>query len=60
MRRTLRLCRIGVNATSPAYVSHTGRFVSELHRIDEAKVMQQQCDNFFNLFSKIDKGFHVK
>ena len=44
----------------PAYVSHTGRFASELHRIDEAKVMQQQCDNFFNLFSKIDKGFHVK
>lgn len=39
----------------PSFVSHTGRFVAELHKKDEIEVSHQTTDNFFNLFSKIKR-----
>ncbi len=44
----------------PAFVSHTGRFVADLHGLDEAKVMNQTTSNFYNLFNKITDKPHVK
>lgn len=43
----------------PAYVSHTGRFIVELHQQDEAMVMKQTSDNFFRLFNKIKENANV-
>jgi TatD DNase family protein len=36
----------------PAYVSHTGRFLANLHGVDEAEMARITTDNFFTLFSK--------
>ncbi|MDB5477961.1 MAG: LuxR family transcriptional regulator [Alphaproteobacteria bacterium] len=44
----------------PAFVSHTGRFLAGLHGLDEAKVMDQTTDNFFNLFNKIEGKLHAE
>ena len=40
----------------PAFVSHTGRFVANLHNKDESEVAAVTSRNFFNLFSKIDRN----
>lgn len=44
----------------PAFVSHTGRFVAQLHQKDEAHVMSQVMDNFYKLFNKINGDSHVE
>lgn len=38
----------------PAFVNHTGRFVANLHNINEIDFSNQINDNFFKLFSKIE------
>lgn len=37
----------------PSYVSHTGRFVANLHNKEESDVATITSNNFFHLFSKI-------
>jgi TatD DNase family protein len=39
----------------PAYVSHTGRFLANLHGVDEAEMARITTDNFFTLFSKAQR-----
>lgn len=36
----------------PAYVSHTGRFLANLHGLGETEMARITSDNFFTLFSK--------
>lgn len=36
----------------PAFVSHTGRFVADLHGLDEVDLSHQITGNFFRLFNK--------
>ena len=43
----------------PAFVSHTGRFVAELHKIDELHFIIQQQGNFYTLFKKIKREDNV-
>jgi TatD DNase family protein len=44
----------------PAFVSHTGCFLSQIHAIDEQDAMHETTDNFYNLFNKINGYIHVK
>lgn len=44
----------------PAYVSHTGRFLSSLHKIDEAEAINHTTSNFYNLFNKINGNSNAK
>lgn len=43
----------------PAYVSHTGRYIAQLHGVDEIVAVQQTTANFFKLFNKIKGDAHV-
>ena len=44
----------------PSFVSHTGRFVSELHVLDEINVMDETTKNFYSLFKKIKGDIHAR
>jgi TatD DNase family protein len=44
----------------PAFVSHTGRFLSEIHNKNEQEVMNYTTDNFYKLFNKINGEINVK
>jgi TatD DNase family protein len=44
----------------PAFVSHTGRFLSNIHQQNEEKSIHQTTSNFYKLFNKIKEQPNVK
>jgi TatD DNase family protein len=44
----------------PAFVSYSGRFLSQIRAIDESKAMHETTSNFYNLFNKINGDLNVK
>jgi TatD DNase family protein len=41
----------------PAFVTHTGQFIADLHNLTEKEIAQQTKDNFFTLFDKALKTY---
>jgi TatD DNase family protein len=36
----------------PAFVTHTGQFIADLHNLTEQELAKHTTDNFFKLFDK--------